>query len=548
MSDLYVDLNIYTTGHVGSLEDPYSWDDFILSVSDSVSANSYFIKGSKEFNDTNFKDVVSHTDVNVGNSSFTVTNNYPTGTPILLISLDPPEPLSNIAVYWVINVNATTIKLALSYNDAMSDTFIELYDEGSGSHSIYQLAVYWPSRHIMHTYLGWDVGTNGPWRLNIMPEAYSFLSLQGFFSDLVLYLPDDEGHAFYFDNVNIYSSFLRLPKNVFCIDQVSIYGCSIIMPQSRNFLMYNGVLANFFDSVLRLKFSRFSDEPSIAYVVNCVTTEADYETFKNDADIRLFAYRVQYGWPEPTWPNWYAAKELWSSEVLGAGITRPPNPGITPYYRYSTGLFGEARTGIGAFYFGTPVPEDMPDAYTNHVIVSATQPQVKKSGSMTCIGWVRAPFVQDGDVLIPLAVADVYGNVLNTDSSIRFEILKDGLDYRLQYAGSKSKLISRNLNIKLDDGNWHMLAFMSDADGNMTFLVDSIEIASEIGSDQYGLPYSVAKSLSNRAGGGKVWAPYIYKERQIIYLYNWRLGVGFNLTKDWIKSLMDIDKIYLRIT
>lgn len=546
MSDLYVDLSIYTDGHAGSSADPYSWDDFILSVLSSESANSYYLKGSKEFANTNFKDTVPSTDVE--DSAFTLENNYPTGTPILLISEDPPEPLESNNVYWAINVDDTTIELADSYENAMLNTRISLSDSGSGSHRIYKLGAYWPSTHIMHSYSGWDTLANGPWRLNFVPGAYSFLSLQGFLSDSIMYFPGEEGHAFYFNNAYVYSSCLKLPKNVLCINNVDTHGCNLIMPSSDKLVVNGGVVANFYDSVLRLKFLGSGVGPVVISAVNCVTTEENYEALRNDADITLLASKVQYGWPEPTWPNWYTAKELWSSEVLGAGISRPPNPGTYPYFRYSTGLFGEVRTGIGAFYFATPVPNELPDPYTNNVVISATQHQVKKSGSMTCLGWVRGPFVQNGDVLIPLAVADRYENVLYTDASIRFEILREDLDYRLQYSGSKSKLISRNLNIRLDDGNWHMLAYMSDADGNMTFLVDALELGAEVGSDQYGLPYSVAKSLSDRVGGGKVWAPYIYKERQIIYLYNWRLGIGFSLNKDWVKSLMDIDKTYLRIS
>lgn len=547
MSEFYVDLNIYTNSHAGTQGDPYSWDDFMDSVMSSVSVNNYFLKGSKEFDDTNFKDTVIDTDVDVENSTFTVENKYPTGTPILLVSEDPPESLISHMCYWSINVNDTTIKLALSYDDALLNNFITFSDTGSGSHRIYQLAAYWPSKHIMHSYIGWSTETNGPWRLSFKPGAYSFLMLQGFISDVIMYLPEEEGHSFYFSNANIYNSFLKLPKTSLCNDQTSFYGCSLLMPQSSYLLLYNRVFVKFYDCVLRLKFLRFGSENAVVSAVNCVTTEAYYNTLQHDPFIVVYASRIQYGWTEPTWPNWYGAKELWSFNILGVGINSPPNPGISPYYRYSTGLFGEPRLGIGAFYFADPIPKELLNAYTNNEVISVIQPQVKRSGCMTCIGWVRGLFVQDGDFLIPLAVADTYENVLNTDASIRFEILKEGLDYRLQYSGSKSKLIRRNLNIVLDDGNWHMLAYMSDADGNMTFLVDMIEIGSETGFDQYGLPYSVAKSLSNRVGGGKVWAPFIYRERQIIYLYNWRLGIGFNLNKDWIKSLMGIDKTYLRI-
>jgi hypothetical protein len=180
--------------------------------------------------------------------------------------------------------------------------------------------------------------------------------------------------------------------------------------------------------------------------------------------------------------------------------------------------------------------------------ISATEPQLKISGMFTCIGWIKSPQVDSGDVLIPLAVADTYGNVIDTDSSLRFEILRDILDYRLQYSGSKSKPINKNLKIKINDGNWHMLSYESDTIGNMSYSVDGLSLESEDNVDQYGLPYSVAKSFSNRVGGGKVWAPYLYKQSQIICMYNWRFGKGFNLGLKWINELMEIDKAYLGVS
>ena len=166
---------------------------------------------------------------------------------------------------------------------------------------------------------------------------------------------------------------------------------------------------------------------------------------------------------------------------------------------------------------------------------------------MTCIGWVKSLVVANEDVLIPLAVSDPEGNVLNTDSSLKFEIYKVGTDYRLQYSGSKSKPIDKNLKIKIDDNNWHMLSYEADEDGNMSYSVDGVSLQPEDGLDAYGLPYSIAKSLTSRVGGGKVWAPYLYKTEQIIYLYNWRFGKGFNLGLKWINELMAIDKEFLKI-
>lgn len=65
----------------------------------------------------------------------------------------------------------------------------------------------------------------------------------------------------------------------------------------------------------------------------------------------------QINWSPVSLPAWNdTVADDWESTVLGVGITTPPEPGTgqTP-----TGLFGEPRLGIGAFYFsigfhGTP--------------------------------------------------------------------------------------------------------------------------------------------------------------------------------------------------
>lgn len=238
------------------------------------------------------------------------------------------------------------------------------------------------------------------------------------------------------------------------------------------------------------------------------------------------------------------------SPCISAGIGNNAYPSV-PLVDFNNISIDSNNPDIGAFKFISSTTTSAPGTtttYTNSTSVSAIQNQVKLSGAMTCIGWIKSISVNDGDTLIPLAVSDPYGNVLNTDAALRFEILRQGRDYRLQYSGSKTKPIDKNLKIKIDDGNWHMLSYESDANGNMTYSVDGIFLPTEDGIDQYGLPYSVAKSLSNRIGGGTVWSPFLYKERQIIYLYNWRFGKNFNLGLKWIGELMNIDKNVLGIS
>jgi hypothetical protein len=72
----------------------------------------------------------------------TVGVNIATGTVVHVSSTGYlPLPLRYKGVYYAINVSPTTIKLALTYADAIATTAINLFDNGiSGIHTLYQLA------------------------------------------------------------------------------------------------------------------------------------------------------------------------------------------------------------------------------------------------------------------------------------------------------------------------------------------------------------------------------------------------------------------------
>lgn len=60
----------------------------------------------------------------------------------------------------------------------------------------------------------------------------------------------------------------------------------------------------------------------------------------------------QTNWKQPISPAFGAMQSAFNTFTLAAGVTTPPQPGNSPYTNYSTGLWGEARTGIGAVWFG----------------------------------------------------------------------------------------------------------------------------------------------------------------------------------------------------
>jgi len=103
-------------------------------------------------------------------------------------------------------------------------------------------------------------------------------------------------------------------------------------------------------------------------LVNCSVT--GLESAITDAGLTLDDTDCQFEWPAPVWPEWNALSEYFSSNVLCVDCTTPPLPGIPPYTDYDTGLFGEARTGIGAVLFEEPpvgISVDLKDYSTGTV-------------------------------------------------------------------------------------------------------------------------------------------------------------------------------------
>ena len=172
----------------------------------------------------------------------------------------------------------------------------------------------------------------------------------------------------------------------------------------------------------------------------------------------------------------------------------------------------------------------------------------KISSNFLTIGWIKAPFYRDGEYVIPLAVEDRYGKMLDSDESVKFMLLKENGDYKFVYNNAQSQLIDQSSSIDLEDGNWHFLVWAcSDGAGTMTFSVDGEDIPAREGVDLNGLLYSKAYSQKTRLGGGRVWSPYLYNSGQSIILFNWRFANGLVLPDSMMEELVRADKEYLDI-
>jgi len=196
-------------------------------------------------------------------------------------------------------------------------------------------------------------------------------------------------------------------------------------------------------------------------------------------------------------------------------------------------------------------PGDFTETYINSKSKSVVRDPIRYNtcNKFLCMGWIRRPqFSVSGNPLYPFVVSDPQSIVLDTEDSIKFSILKDGNDYRLEFKGAKTKAINKTKKIDFSDDNWHSLVFMCVSnDGTMRFLVDGIEIPVEDGFGPDGFLYSIAHGETSRPGGGNLWAPYLYESGQGIQLYNWRFKAGLNISDEWVGQLLEIDKRSLGI-
>jgi hypothetical protein len=173
--------------------------------------------------------------------------------------------------------------------------------------------------------------------------------------------------------------------------------------------------------------------------------------------------------------------------------------------------------------------------------IDVFQYSIKKSGQFTCVGWINNPIIPDDNSLVLLAVSDLSGTVVDSDAAIRFEIVRDGGDFRLQFSNALSKKITASTGVFPTDEHWHFVSYVGNEEGIVKFYVDGIEVPPEDGTGPDGMLYSTAWSRSVRQGGGSVWVPYLYTAGQSVSIYNWRFGKGFQIHQEWLKQLMAVD-------
>jgi len=74
--------------------------------------------------------------VNISTDIITVVRTFTTGEKIILSGSDLPDPLVAGTEYWVIKVSDTTIRIATSLSNAYAGIYIDLTDQGTGTHNL----------------------------------------------------------------------------------------------------------------------------------------------------------------------------------------------------------------------------------------------------------------------------------------------------------------------------------------------------------------------------------------------------------------------------
>ncbi len=142
--DYYLSPQSTATGTIlfyfpGSVSFPFTIavDDLVALTAGTTSVASKRFEARAAANVTDVSEVFAPAAVNTGADTITVTRDFTTGEKVRFTTVTTlPAPLQLNTDYYVIRVDATTIKVALNLTDAYAGTQINLTTQGVGNHTI----------------------------------------------------------------------------------------------------------------------------------------------------------------------------------------------------------------------------------------------------------------------------------------------------------------------------------------------------------------------------------------------------------------------------
>lgn len=473
------------------------------------------------------------------------------------------------AFYVDLNINTSggigTATDPLNYTEFVSATDTSMPYKIRGARLLTETDPYYVDK-IGFVLDAWNCALYGPWRIKASDSSKSSFTLKvSDCSNLILeteFVNEDDSAGLVLGVCGIVkTTHIRIKdKGILnVIGDATFCGSNIIADENNLILNYEGIYkVEFGDCFMDVQDIGITGSISGSQfsIQHSVCNHGGVNRFGTEVAGIAFYTGVQFGYNNPEeWPDWDAGVTIGELTGLNSDPTKWVKwsiwgkrvvVGSGDFSTIPLGTFGEDRLGIGDFYFDAQ-PEETASISKGAFI------NVLDRGDKTCtkfvgIGWVKKPLVAEDHVLYPMVVSDPYGDVLDTNASFKLEIKKEGNDYRLQYSGSKSKLIYKALDINLDDDQWHFLSYVClDDDGHMMYYIDAEKLESEDGLDDEGFEFSVARTKAVRIGGGNVYCPYLYETNTGISMYNWRVGIGFTIHQDWIRDLMNIDRSDLEI-
>lgn len=114
------------------------WDEdkYIFGNNDGVCASERNSNTSNDFSDIRYE-YIDATDIDTSTDIISVSNSYETGDSVIFrTSGTVPTGLTNNTTYYAIRISATEIQLALSQEDALAGTYIDITSQGTGTHSL----------------------------------------------------------------------------------------------------------------------------------------------------------------------------------------------------------------------------------------------------------------------------------------------------------------------------------------------------------------------------------------------------------------------------
>lgn len=208
------------------------------------------------------------------------------------------------------------------------------------------------------TYDAWDPSLYGPWRVRCL-NFYEWI--EGMRSEYRDPTGRISGGIFEFTlgartitRAPMYNCFVKTAE-ISNGNDMPLYGCSFYCTNK-----FKGGDTTIKDCAISSPVIESQDGYNTTYINCAVNSINENDTYTD----------CQTDWVPTVAPAWDADQSAFGVSVLYAGVTTLPQPGNPPYTGYTTDLWGNPRTGIGAGLMGDPTTTTTTEAPTTTTTAS----------------------------------------------------------------------------------------------------------------------------------------------------------------------------------